>query len=158
MSLLNYQLKLLEAKQKQQHKSTAPKGLRVYYGWRKLGKVVKKESLIVIFLNDNPGPRLTKDGYDGVTRWMHVAYSRVQTSGEARDSVYSNRMYTIFEIFMDDKYVQWNLERALQVNYDADKNNVSKKEREIIRDKLRVAYLASHPDYRPPVVQVSINF
>ena len=158
MGTLQDQLKRLEAKHGKE--STAEQQrLRVYYGWRKLSKSVKRESLAVVFLDDDPGPRIDKDGYDGVTKYIHVAYSRWQTKQEALDGKLSNRMYTMYEIFMDDKYVQGSLERALQANYDSDKNNVSKKEREIIRDKLRVAYLASNPDYREPHgVQLFIDF
>lgn len=158
MGTLQDQLKRLEAKHGKE--STAEQQrLRVYYGWRKLSKSVKRESLAVVFLNDDPGPRIDKDGYDGVTKYIHVAYSRWQTKQESLDGKLSNRMYTMYEIFMDDKYVQGSLERALKVNYDKDKNNVSKKEREIIRDKLRVAYLTSHPDYREPHgVQLFIDF
>ena len=68
-------------------------------------------------------------------------------------------MYSVYSIFMDDKYVQGSLERALQVNYESDQYNVSKKERELIREKLRTAYLASHPGYHEPHgVQLFIDF
>ena len=105
--------------------------LRVYYGWAKLNKVVKREALTVIFLNDDPGPRYNKDGYNGVSRYINVAYSRVQTSEEESDRVHVNRMYSVYSIFMDDKYVQGSLERALQVNYDSDQYNVSRVDRDI---------------------------
>lgn len=158
MSLLNDQLKQLEAKHGKKS-TTEQQRLRVYYGWRKLNKAIKRESLAVFFMNGHPGPRFDKDGYEGVTRYIDVAYSRVQTDGEASDHDLYTQMYSIYEIFMDDKTIQGSLERALQVNYDSDKNNVSKKEREIIRDKLRLAYLASHPDYREPHgAQLFIDF
>lgn len=158
MSILQDQLKRLEAEHGKKSTTTLQR-LRVYYGWRKLSKTVKRESLAVVFLNDDPGPRIDKDGYDGVTKYIHVAYSRWQTKQEALDGKLSNRMYTMYEIFMDDKYVQGSLDRALKVNYDKDKNNVSKKEREIIRNKLREAFLASHPGYHEPHgVQLFIDF
>ena len=71
MSLITDKLKLLEAKQGP--KPQGPMRLRVYYGWAKLNKVVKREALTVIFLNDDPGPRYNKDGYDGVSRYINVA-------------------------------------------------------------------------------------
>ena len=40
--------------------------LPVYYGWAKINKIAKREALTVIFLNDTTGPRIGKDGYDGV--------------------------------------------------------------------------------------------
>jgi len=136
-----------------------PKRLRVYYGWRKLGKSIKKESLTVIFLNDRPGPRFDKDGYDGVTRWMHVVYSRWQTDEEMSDAELFCHMYAVHEIMLDDKEIQGSLELALQANYNADRNNVSVEERELIRNKLREAYLASHPGYHEPHgVQLFIDF
>lgn len=158
MSLLIDKLKLLETKQGPRPKSN-DQCLRVYYGWRKLNKAIKRESLAVIFMNGHPGPRFDKDGHEGVTRYINVAYSRVQTDGEASDHDLYTQMYSIYEIFMDDKHIQGSLERALKFNYDADKNNVSEVEREIIRKKLREAYLASHPDYHEPRgLQLFIDF
>lgn len=158
MSTLQDQLKRLEAKHGK--KSTVPlQRLRVYYGWRKTSRIIKRESLAVVFLNDDPGPRICKDGYDGVSRYIHVVYSRWQTKEECLDGKLCNRMYTIYEIYMDDKHIQGSLELALQANYMADRNNVSEEERQQIMKKLREAYLGLHPGYKEPQgVQLYIDF
>lgn len=155
MSILNDKLKLLEAKHGR--KSSIPIRLKVYYGWRKLSKSIKRDSLTVIFINGITGPRIGKDNNDGVTRYINIAYSRYQTDKEIKDAESATRIYTVYEIFMDDRKIQNSLELALQANYDADSKNVSIEEREIIKNKLREAYLASHPNYRPHAVQLNIN-
>lgn len=155
MSILNDKLKLLEAKHGR--KSSNHKRFKVYYGWRKLSKSIKRESLAVIFINETTGPRLNKDNNDGVTRYINIAYSRYQTDEEMKDAKGATRIYTIYEIFMDDRKIQNSLELALDANFDADKNNVSIEERQTIKKKLREVYLANHPNYRPHAVQLSIN-
>ena len=64
------------------------------------------------------------------------------------DGVQQNRMFTEFSIRMDSKEIKGNLEKALQINSEADKNNVSEKERDLIREKLRTEYMTNHPLYR----------
>lgn len=148
MSMLAEKLKLLEAKN---HKRQMDfKSLPVYYGWAKINKIQKREALTVIFLNDWPGPRLSKDGHDGVTKWIEPVYKRWQTEAELTDASYVNRMYTSFSIYMDDKRYNGNLDAVLESNFVADKNHVSETERNKIRNLLRDSYLANHPDYRGP--------
>lgn len=61
--------------------------LPVYYGWAKLNKIAKREALTVIFLNDFAGPRIGRDGYNGVTRYIDVCAWRYQTDAERRPTV-----------------------------------------------------------------------
>ena len=124
--------------------------LPVYYGWAKQNKIQKREALTVIFLNDIPGPRQTKDGYNGVTRWIEPVYMRWQTEAEMLDADHVNRMYTSFSIYMDDKRIGGSLDAAREINFEADKNHVSENERKKILEKLRTSYIASHPTYREP--------
>lgn len=126
------------------------KSLFVYYGWAKLNKVAKRDSLVVIFLNDNPGPRIGLDGFDGVSRFMHIAYSRRQSPQELQDAAYSNRLYTSFNIFLDSSSVHGSLNKALDLNYQQDSNNVSRLERDNIRKALRKKYLELYPGYIEP--------
>lgn len=149
MSLLQDKLILLDATT-QKPKRHFDYRLPVYYGWAKLNKIQKREALTVIFLNDEPGPRIGKDGYDGVTRYMNVVYKRWQTDEEMSDAKLCNRMYTVYSIFMDDKIVKGSLEIALDVNFKSDKNNVSEKERMKIREMLHNNYLAEHRGYKEP--------
>lgn len=148
MSLLKDKLKLLEAKYGRFRERVGR--LPVYYGWSKLNKIQKREALTVIFLNDLPGPRYNKDGLHGVTRFITPVYMRWQTEDEMKDAVQVNRMYTVYSIFMDDDKIKGSLEAALDYNFESDKNNVPKKEREKIREMLRNKYLVDHPKYKEP--------
>lgn len=130
----------------------------VFYGWAKLNKVMKREALMVIFLNDNPGPRINKDGKYGVTKYMNVVYERCQTSKEEADAKFNNRLYSVYNIFMDDRNVRGSLEAALKINNDADKNNVTQSERDAIRKALYDAYVECHRGYKEPTRQMEINF
>ena len=133
--------------------------LPVYYGWAKLNKVVKREALTVIFLNDHPGPRIGRDGHDGVTRFIEICAQRYQTEKEIEDAKHSNRIYSVYSIFMDDKQIKGSLQKALYENSESDKNNVNKKERQEIEEKLREAYMRKHPQYKEPTsLQLEIEF
>ena len=162
MSILIDQLKMLEAKHKPmpQPKKRSPR-LAVYYGWSKLNKIQKREALAVFFLNSEIiPPRIDRGhGYDGVDKYMDVAYKRWQTEGEAKDAAKCNRIYTVYYIFMDDKRIGGNLSRALEQNWLDDRKNVSENEREKIREALRNMWMAKHPDYKEArAVQLELKF
>lgn len=130
--------------------------LRVFYGYAKLGKVIKKPALKIIFENgdNNPDRNLTR-----VKSWMHVVYTRVQTKEEATDATDSNRMFTVYEHFIDEKPISGDLDFLLDQNFKADSNYVSIKEREEIRRKLREAYTQVYK--KQPTIrnrQLVINF
>lgn len=131
---------------------------KVYYGWAKIGNGQKRESLTVIFLNAYIPPRLNKDGKDGVTRYINICYERYQTDKEQEDATKANRVYQVYNIFMDDKRIKGSLQKALQVNFEADKNNVSKAERQRILEALQNYYLKTHPNYRETGYQLEIDF
>ena len=138
-----------------------PKLLPVYYGWAKINKIAKREALTVIFLNDDVGPRIDKDGYDGVSRFIEICHMRYQTKAELTDAKFTNRVYTIYSIFMDDKHINGSLEAALRTNFNADKNHVSENERKKILEKLKVHYMSKHRNYQEPTktpVQLSFDF
>ena len=136
-----------------------PKLLPVYYGRAKLNKIAKREALTVIFLNGYAGPRIGKDGHDGVTRFIEICAMRYQTEDEVKDAEFSNRIYSVYNIFMDDKAIKGSLDAALRANYEADSKNVSEKERKSIREKLKSVFMKNHPDYREPTgFQLQLNF
>ena len=133
--------------------------MKVYYGWQRPNKIAKRDALCVFFMNVESTPlRINKDGKDGVTQKIHLCYERRQTAGESADAKLCNRIYTVFYIFMDDKRIGNSLEKALTVNYEADKNNVSKAERERIKTALREGYMRLHPKYVEPnqAIQLSL--
>lgn len=142
-------------------KCNSPKLLPVYYGWVKINKVTKREALTVIFLNDLTGPRIGKDGYDGVSRFIEICHMRYQTKAELSDARFANRVYSVYSIFMDDKHINGSLEAALRTNFDADKNHVSENERRKIMEKLKVHYMNKHKNYQEPrrsPIQLLFNF
>ena len=151
--MLQQKLNLLEAKYGKRE-TPVLKHLPVYYGWAKLNRIQKREALTVIFLNDTTGPRIGKDGYDGVTRFIEPVYKRWQTEKEVLDAQLCNRVYTVYSIFMDDKKIGGSLEAALRQNSLADERNVSIAERKTISDKLRVSFMGKHRDYKEPVRQL----
>lgn len=145
------ELKQRKPKQKQDR-------LPVYYGWAKINKGQRREALMVIFLNEHPGPRIGKDGQDGVTKWMIPVYKRWQTPDEMKDSKDSIRVYSTYNIFMDDRHIKGSLEAALTENDAADCNNVSREERNKIRSMLREDYLHNHPNYKEPLRQLELTY
>lgn len=48
--------------------------------------------------------------------------------------------------------------RCLQVNSEADKNNVSMAMRDKISEVLRTAFMQANPEYKEPTCQLSLNF
>ena len=132
--------------------------LPVYYGWSKLNGAQKREALAVIYLNAAPGPRINKDGLNGVSRYLDVVYIREQTADEQRDGLKSNRIYTRYELYLDDKRINGSLDALLHENYRADENNVSKPEREKIKAALKARFLQTHKNYKDPGRQLQIDF
>lgn len=157
MSILQERLKRLEVTHGRN--KAVIQNLPVYYGWAKLNKIQKREALMVIFLNDQTGPRVGKDGQDGVTRFMVPVYKRWQTDEEKQDAKQSIRTYSAYSIFMDDKAVRGSLEAALEANFKADKNHVPEGERLKIKKLLRDNYLEEHSGYKEPLSrQLEFNF
>lgn len=154
MSDLLYKLFELESK----HKRKAPtpsKHLRVFYGWTKLGKVRKKEAISVIFENERQREERTMRA---IAKYQDTVYVREQSKQEEKGAEGINRVFTEYSIFLLDKQIKGSLAKALKVNSDADKHNVSLEERNKIEAALRTHYLSSHRDYREPMMQLELDF
>ena len=121
--------------------------LRVWYGWAKLNKIRKREAISVIFENGKQSSERT-DGF--IRKMQNTVYVRYQTDEEAKDAVSKSRMFTEYNIFMDDKAIRNSLDFALWENSEADANNVSANERAVIEAKLRAAYMSAHRQYKEP--------
>lgn len=121
--------------------------LRVWYGWAKLNKIRKREAISVIFENGKQSSERT-DGF--IRKMQNTVYVRYQTDEEAKDAVSKSRMFTEYNIFMDDKAIRNSLDFALWENSEADANNVSANERAVIEAKLRTAYMSAHRLYKEP--------
>lgn len=145
-TLLN-QLNRLETKHKLSKAKAKPSAnhgsLKVYYGWAKLGKVRKREAISVIFENEpcaGTHHRYSKT----LKKTQDTVYVREQSEEESLDAKLQNRVFTEYSIFMDDKAVNGNLETALQINFEADKNHVPEDVRLEIKEKLKSYYLLHH--------------
>lgn len=153
-TLLQNRLATLDDKHRKNKPSTN-KRLRVFYGWSRVNKIRKKEAISIVFENDTQRDSRTMKF---INKMQHTVHIRDQTDNEMKDAEKALRMFTEYSVFMNDKKVQGSLELALQSNSEADKNNVSIEDREIISRKLRDYYLTTHPDYREPTVQLELKF
>lgn len=115
--------------------------LKVFYGWTKVNKIRKNEAISVIFENcvqdANKRERF-------LAKMQETVYVREQTANECLAAQGQNRMYTEYSIRMDDKRIKGDLEKALEINFEADSNNVSTEERETIRQQLRNWWKMNH--------------
>lgn len=151
-SILQNRLSTLDAKYK---RKSISKPLRVFYGWCRVNKIRKKEAISVVFENDSQREERTMKF---IKKMMDVVYVREQTDNEKIGVENAIRMFTEYSVFLNEKKFQGSLELALNYNSDADKNNVSQEERDVIREKLREHYLSTHPGYKEPVIQLKIDF
>ena len=93
-----------------------------------------------------------------IGKYQNTVYIRKQTDNEKLDAKLSNRMFTEYSVFMDDKRIKGSLNMALKVNKNADRNHVSSKVLEEIEDKLRNAFMMSHRGYKEPCRQLELEF
>lgn len=155
MNTLQQRLFLLDTRHSEERKKSdiQKKNLRVFYGWARLGKIRKKEAISVIFENDRMREERTMKA---IAKYQDTVYVRQQSPDEKRDAEGATRMFTEFSVFLSDKRIKGSLQRALQQNSEADRKNVSQKELAEIANKLREAYLESHPDYKEPMLQLNL--
>nr|DAJ66360.1 MAG TPA: hypothetical protein [Caudoviricetes sp.] len=153
MYSLRERLFILDSEHRKERNKVQNINLRVFYGWSKVNKIRKKEAISVIFENDRQSEERT---LRTVGKFQETVYIRKQTDGEKQDAEHSNRMFTEYSVFMDDKRINGSLDMALLVNRNADRNNVSKKVLDEIETELRRAYLMAHRDYKEPVRQLEL--
>ena len=153
MYSLRERLFILDSKHQKERNCVRNKNLRVFYGWSRVNKIRKKEAISVIFENDRQNEEKT---LRTVGKFQDTVYIRKQTDNEKLDAEHSNRMFTEYSVFMEDKRINGSLETALQINRNADRNNVGKKVLDEIEAELRDAYLMAHRDYKEPVRQLEL--
>lgn len=151
-NILQHRFAYLDAKYK---RKPINKPLRVFYGWCRVNKIRKKEAVSVVFENESQREERTMKF---IKKMMDVVYVRDQTEGEKMGADGAVRMFTEYSVFLNEKRFQGSLELALKYNSEADANNVSSEERELIMQKLREHYLSTHPSYKEPVIQLEIDF
>jgi len=89
---------------------------------------------------------------------MKVTYQRLQTDKEKEDAKYSNRLFSKYEYFINEKVWKGNVDAILRHNFSADKNNVPKDEREHIRELLKKEVFDFYGDKVSRFFQSSFDF
>ena len=144
-------LKRLETTNGRKNYTPTKKRLKVFYGWSKINKIQKREAIAVAFENSEgagwENSRLGKS----LRKTMTVCCERYQTNEEMKDAGFHNRVFTVYNVFLDDKHIGGSLKKALADNSEKDKNHVSESERKRISQSLETAFIATHPDYREPI-------
>ncbi|TSE07408.1 MULTISPECIES: hypothetical protein [Aquimarina] len=131
-----------------------PERLMVYYGFAKLTpKVMRKHELVIIYENANHNPM---KNLEWIFRKTHLAYIREQSAEERQAASMSNRMFTKYGYFIDDKPWDSNIDMVLSDNFSADEKHVSPSERELIRVMLREKYFEIYDT--KPVHQLAFIF
>lgn len=154
-NILNDQLERLALRHSPGRQKEAKSRLRVFYGWAKLGKIRKREGISIIYENEEGVADHHRMNRSFLSAQHNVCW-RYQTDGEASDAKQSNRIFTEYSVFMDDKRIAGSLEAALRANSQADRYNVSEAERKRIADELRKWYLSEHRYYKEPIRQLNL--
>ena len=149
-TILQNRLAVLDAKHR---RTSTVKRLRDFFGLAKVNKIRKKEGISIIFENDSQKESRT---LSFINRMQTTVYVREQTEREKIGVDKAIRMFTEYSMFLSDS--QGSLELILKNNSEADRNNVSEEERNLIASKLKECFLASHPGYKEPVIQLKLDF
>lgn len=130
--------------------------LKVYYGWAKIGNVRKKRSLSVMFENDIQGCRSDR-GQRCLRTIQDTVIERYQTDEEENEGRKQNRIFTEYNLFLDEKPINGSLDKCLLINSESDRNHVSKAMRDKISEAVRKAFLLANPGYKEPNSQLSLH-
>lgn len=117
----------------------------VFYGFARLTKKARRKKSIIIQYANTTNYNDRQERY--IKQQMTIVYQRFQTIEEAADAEYSNRSWTKYEYFVDDKKWKGNLEAILQHNFVMEQNNVSLEERTLIMEKLREKYKWNYMEF-----------
>lgn len=154
--LIMQHLKVLDAKHKKTPQTV--KRLKVFYGWSKINKIQKREAIAVAFENEELAGDENRRSGKSLRKTMIVCYERYQTEEEMRDAPFQNRVFTVYNVFLDDKKIGGSLKKALADNASKDKNHVTKEEQKKITSALETAFMAAHICYKEPTMQLTIPF
>ena len=86
--------------------------LKVYYGWSKINAVRKKRSLSVMFENDLSCRR--ERGQRVLSATQDTVFVRYQDEEEMTDAKAQNRIFTGYDLFLDEKPFNGSLELLLE--------------------------------------------
>ncbi len=107
--------------------------LKVYYGIRKVGGMIKKPSICIWYENANNN---VDKNNRFISRAMHLCYTRDQTELEAVDAKVQNRMFSCYEMYFDKKPYKGDWKLALEHNSLKDQFNISLEIRNEIKASL----------------------
>ena len=151
-------LKRLEATKSPKHHTSSKKHLKVFYGWSKINKIQKREAIAIAFENsEGAGWENSRSG-KSLRKTMTICYERYQTDEEMKDAEFHNRVFTVYNVFLDDKRIGGSLKKALADNSEKDKTHVSANEGKKISQSLEAAFIASHPHYQEPTRELELPF
>ncbi|MGL4519332.1 MAG: hypothetical protein ACRCUJ_06570 [Phocaeicola sp.] len=127
--------------------------MKVYYGVGKINKIKNKREILILYENQDSFRFQNGTSYQDrfVKRAMHLAYTRVQTKAEERDAMLSNRTFTAYSIFVDEKPFSGSLRKALQRNKDVESGIISEKELKAIYNALEEEFRNVFPSHSEPV-------
>ena len=154
--LTRQHLNMLDARH-EKHPQTK-KRLKVFYGWSKINKIQKREAIAVAFENEELAGDESRRSGKSIRKTMTVCYERYQTEAEMRDAPFHNRVFTVYNVFLNDKRIGGSLKKALADNASKDSNHVTSEEQKKISRALETAFMAAHPTYREPTQQLTIPF
>lgn len=129
--------------------------LRVWYGVRRLNKIAKQKSIIVIFENSRNGD--FEKNEKKVKMYMDIAYMRYQTFEEKTDAAFKLRVFHTFELYIDKKF-KGDFELALEHNSLSDQNHVELEERDVIKNKLRSLIGSKYKMYSTETIRGQLRF
>ena len=132
--------------------------LKVFYGWSKINKIQKREAIAIAFENEELAGYENRRSGKSLRKTMTICYERYQTEEEMRDAPFYNRVFTVYNVFLDDKRIGGSLKKALADNSEKDKNHVSENERKRISQSLETAFIAAHPGYQEPTRELELPF
>lgn len=145
-------LKMLDA----QHRRHMNRRLKVYYGWSKINKIQKREAIAVAFENsEGAGWENSRSG-KSLRKTMTICYERYQTEEEMKDAEFHNRVFTVYNVFLDDRRIGGSLRNALADNAEKDRNHVSPGELKKISQALESSFIAAHKGYKEPTRQLQL--
>lgn len=135
-----------------QRKKIVLENLSVFYGITKLNNIIKKRSVKIVFENAWCHKNRSK-----VERLMHIFYERPQTKNEKTAAPGNVRIFSVFEMFIDQKPYLGDIDFILDQNFKADQKEVSVEERQKIKIALEKA-LKEFYKIEPKNVQLNFNF
>ena len=108
-------LERLDATYGQRSHTPTKKRLKVFYGWSKINKIQKREAIAIAFENsEGAGWENSRSG-KSIRKTMTICYERYQTDEEMKDAEFHNRVFTVYNVFLDDKRIGgslWQLEEG----------------------------------------------